>query len=109
RSSPSRVTPWMQLATARPVSKRSCASPPRTWGSWTSDYRSSTAEVARRVRAARGRDPFLIALSGFGRPQDRKDALDAGFDVHLVKPVDVSEISRLLGSVRRRANGNHAA
>jgi CheY-like chemotaxis protein len=66
-------------------------------------------ELARRVRAARGRDPFLIALSGFGRPQDRKDALDAGFDVHLVKPVDVSEISRLLGSVRRRANGNHAA
>jgi signal transduction histidine kinase/ActR/RegA family two-component response regulator len=66
-------------------------------------------ELARRVRSARGRDPFLIALSGFGRPQDRKDALAAGFDVHLVKPVDVSEISRLLSSARRRADGTHAA
>ena len=62
-------------------------------------------ELARRVRAVRGREPFLIALSGFGRPQDRKDALDAGFDVHLVKPVDVSEISRLLG----RTGNTHAA
>src|SRR6185436_15361067 len=67
-------------------------------------------ELARRVRSARGREPFLIALSGYGRPQDRKDALEAGFDVHLVKPVDVGEISRLLGSARiRRADGNHAA
>ena len=65
-------------------------------------------ELARRVRSARGREPFLIALSGYGRPQDRKDALEAGFDVHLVKPVDVAEISRLLGAARR-AGGNHAA
>jgi signal transduction histidine kinase/ActR/RegA family two-component response regulator len=66
-------------------------------------------ELARRVRATRGRDPFLIALSGFGRPQDRKDALDAGFDVHLVKPVDVAEISRLLSAARRRSGDTHAA
>ena len=66
-------------------------------------------ELARRVRAARGREPFLIALSGFGRPQDRKDALEAGFDVHLVKPVDVADISRLL-TTRRGAGGTiHAA
>jgi CheY-like chemotaxis protein len=66
-------------------------------------------ELARRVRATRGRAPFLIALSGFGRPQDRKDALDAGFDVHLVKPVDVAEISRLLSAARRRSGDTHAA
>jgi signal transduction histidine kinase/CHASE3 domain sensor protein len=46
-------------------------------------------EVARRVRL----DPKLaatrlIALSGYGRPEDRQRAFEAGFDQHLVKPVD---------------------
>jgi len=50
-------------------------------------------ELARRVRALRGSEPFLIALSGFGRPQDRNDA----------------EISRLLSVTRRHAGDTHAA
>jgi PAS domain S-box-containing protein len=55
-------------------------------------------ELARRLRALPGmEDVQLIALTGYGRPQDREQALAAGFDHHLVKPVDVHELIRLLG------------
>ena len=46
-------------------------------------------EVARRTRAAPwGASIRLFALTGWGQEQDRQEALDAGFDHHLVKPVD---------------------
>jgi signal transduction histidine kinase/CheY-like chemotaxis protein len=45
-------------------------------------------EVARKVRATGGRVPYLVALTGFGQPDDRRQALEAGFDAHLVKPVE---------------------
>lgn len=38
----------------------------------------------------------LIALTGYGQPEDRRRALDAGFDAHLVKPVDPDALGRLL-------------
>ena len=52
-------------------------------------------EIARRSRAAgfRGR---LIALSGYGRQQDRERSLAAGFHAHLVKPIDPSLLMPLL-------------
>jgi CheY-like chemotaxis protein len=54
-------------------------------------------EVARRIRAdlpgAR-----LVALTGYGQPEDRERALAAGFDVHLVKPVDPDQLQRLLAA-----------
>jgi CheY-like chemotaxis protein len=50
-------------------------------------------EVARRIRALPECDQvLLVALTGCGRPQDRKRALEAGFDAHLVKPVDFDEL-----------------
>jgi CheY-like chemotaxis protein len=45
-------------------------------------------EVARQVRTAAGATIHLVALTGYGQPDDRRRALDAGFDAHLVKPVD---------------------
>jgi CheY-like chemotaxis protein len=39
---------------------------------------------------------MLIALSGYGREQDVKQALACGFDRHLVKPVDGFQLQRLL-------------
>ncbi len=56
-------------------------------------------EVARRIRA----DPsssalLLLALSGSGEPEDRSAALAAGFDHHLVKPVDPELLRQLLES-----------
>jgi CheY-like chemotaxis protein len=49
-------------------------------------------EVARRVRQALGKDILLIALTGYGQASDRRKALQAGFDEHLVKPVDLDRL-----------------
>jgi two-component system, sensor histidine kinase len=54
-------------------------------------------EVARRVRAeARCSQMLLIALSGYGRPEDLDRSAAAGFDRHLVKPVEPDELCALL-------------
>ncbi|MEO1618184.1 MAG: PAS domain S-box protein, partial [Planctomycetota bacterium] len=50
-------------------------------------------EFARRVRLdGKHEDMVLIAVTGYGRADDRKQALDAGFNLHLVKPVDPDEL-----------------
>jgi CheY-like chemotaxis protein len=57
-------------------------------------------ELARRIRSEGGnRGVKLVALTGFGREEDRQRALDAGFDVHLVKPVNIDELKRLIASM----------
>ena len=54
-------------------------------------------EVARALRArASSRLSRLIALSGYGQPEDRERSLAAGFDLHLTKPVDPDTLARLL-------------
>ncbi len=64
-------------------------------------------EVACRIRAAAGRDHAdhieLIAMTGYGQPEDRRRALQAGFDSYLVKPVDPAHLGRLLAAVRPRS------
>jgi CheY-like chemotaxis protein len=52
--------------------------------------------VARRIRAALGDRIRLVALTGYGMPEDRRRAREAGFDDHLAKPATVAEIERLL-------------
>jgi CheY-like chemotaxis protein len=53
-------------------------------------------EVARRLRA--GNDGSrLVALTGYGQDDDRQRSRDAGFDHHLVKPVDLDELARVIG------------
>ncbi|HVV49757.1 MAG TPA: chemotaxis protein CheB [Polyangia bacterium] len=59
-------------------------------------------ELARRLRAApEHADMFLIALTGYGRPADRAASREAGFDEHLVKPVRMDELLRVLREGRR--------
>ena len=54
-------------------------------------------ELARRLRALPGMaDALLVAVTGYGRPQDREASLAAGFDQHLVKPVDIQPLLDLL-------------
>jgi CheY-like chemotaxis protein len=54
-------------------------------------------EVARRIRALPGRGKlFLVALTGYGQPDDRLRAQEAGFDAHIVKPVDPDDLFKLL-------------
>jgi CheY-like chemotaxis protein len=56
--------------------------------------------VAHGLRASLG-DVFLIALTGYAQPDDRRRALEAGFDVHLVKPVDPEALSAALAQAPR--------
>jgi len=54
-------------------------------------------EVARRMRAAPGTArTLLVAVTGWGQENDRRRAREAGFDRHLVKPVDPQEIEAIL-------------
>ena len=54
-------------------------------------------EIARWVRAnAQHKDLFLLALTGYGQASDRAAALRAGFDEHLVKPVDSETLREVL-------------
>jgi two-component system, sensor histidine kinase len=63
-------------------------------------------ELARRVRAAQNGHQFLlIALSGYGAPDQRARALEAGFDLHLVKPVESERLARLISLGNRPAEG----
>ncbi len=56
-------------------------------------------ETARRMRQKSwGREMLLVALTGWGQEADRRRSSDAGFNSHLVKPVNVAEIERLLTS-----------
>jgi len=45
-------------------------------------------QLARGVRGSAGPSIYLVALTGYGQPDDRRRAMDAGFDAHLVKPVN---------------------
>jgi CheY-like chemotaxis protein len=54
-------------------------------------------EVARRIRAQAGADRVrIIALTGYGQPEDRQRALQGGFDDHMVKPVSAGALAAVL-------------
>jgi signal transduction histidine kinase/ActR/RegA family two-component response regulator len=58
-------------------------------------------EVCRQIRNELGSSVRLIALTGYGKPEDRRRSEEAGFDAHLVKPVTFEQVSEAL--VKRRA------
>jgi PAS domain S-box-containing protein len=59
-------------------------------------------EVARRLRQTPGveRTFMLIALTGFGTEDDRRRSFEAGFDAHLVKPIDLEKLQSTLDALR---------
>jgi signal transduction histidine kinase len=57
-------------------------------------------EVARRIRAQPwGRRITLVALTGWGQDSDRRRSQEAGFDSHLVKPLDLDKLTELLATL----------
>ncbi len=50
--------------------------------------RMDGCQVARRLREDLGRDVLLVSYTAHGGPETRARALEAGFDLHLVKPLD---------------------
>jgi CheY-like chemotaxis protein len=61
--------------------------------------------TARRMRLHLGPKPLLIALTGYGRPEDRDRAMQAGFDLHLTKPVDPLYLLQLIYDAAPAAAG----
>ena len=57
-------------------------------------------ELARHLRnLPETRDAVFIALTGYGRPDDRQNARDAGYDHHLVKPIEPEELLALIAAL----------
>jgi signal transduction histidine kinase/ActR/RegA family two-component response regulator len=64
-------------------------------------------EVARRIRRRAGTDHvMLVALTGWGQNRDRNLSQAAGFDHHLIKPVNIDTLRALLATVRPDPAGN---
>jgi PAS domain S-box-containing protein len=60
-------------------------------------------ELARRIKElAWGRDTMLVALTGWGQEEDRRRSSDAGFDEHIVKPIDFAAIEHVCQRARGR-------
>ena len=54
-------------------------------------------ELARRLKAtSAGAGMFLVATTGWGKPEDKRRSEEAGFDLHLTKPIDVASAARAL-------------
>jgi CheY-like chemotaxis protein len=58
-------------------------------------------ELARRLRGLPGCPRRLIALTGYGQESDRERAVRAGFDAHLVKPVEIETLKSVIESLTR--------
>ena len=55
-------------------------------------------EVARHLRGREGlADALIVAISGYGEDEDRARSIEAGMDLHLVKPLDIDELVAMLG------------
>lgn len=64
-------------------------------------------EVGRRLRERHGDAPFLVAITGYGRTEDRESSRAAGFDLHLTKPVNLEQLRSIVGG-GREANAYRA-
>jgi CheY-like chemotaxis protein len=63
-------------------------------------------QVAERLReTGHAPMPIMIALTGYGQPEDVTRALAAGFDHHLTKPVDIEALLRLVAALGERMAG----
>lgn len=61
-------------------------------------------DIAAALRAS-GSTTHLIAITGFGRPEDIESTRRAGFDEHWIKPLDVDRVERFMAMAPRRAGG----
>ncbi len=58
-------------------------------------------DLARRIRAEDwGKDLLLVAASGWGQDEDKQRSLEAGFNMHLVKPVELRTLEGLLATIK---------
>ena len=55
-------------------------------------------DVARRIRAEKGNDVLLVAVTGWAQEDDRRRTREAGFDFHFSKPIDPEDLVRVVGA-----------
>ena len=58
-------------------------------------------DLCRRLRVQIGNLPVIIALTGWGQPEDKKAAKEAGFDTHVTKPADPDVLCNALETFLR--------
>lgn len=64
-------------------------------------------EFAQRVRSDTTiAGVYLVAVTGYGQTEDRARALNAGFNTHLVKPINLGDIEALLRNLNSREGGS---
>jgi CheY-like chemotaxis protein len=67
-------------------------------------------DVVKELRSlASTRDALIVALSGYSQPSDRHRAREAGFDLHLAKPIDATRLRDLIRHDRVHRHGDAAA
>jgi len=72
-------------------------STPFPYGSQPQSTEASISyEIARRMRVALGQAVLLVAITGHSNESDCLQALSAGFDVHMTKPVDIELLEQML-------------
>ena len=62
-------------------------------------------ELAQTIRAMRGKQPLLVALTAWGDERTRRRTEESGFDLHFAKPVDPSVLLHALGEQMHRLDG----
>ena len=63
-------------------------------------------EACRRIRAKSwGSEPFLVALTGWGSLDDKRRTREAGFNRHLVKPVALDALTKIIAELPTSAPG----
>ena len=56
-------------------------------------------EAARRIREQpRGKDMLLVAVTGWGQEEDRRRSQEAGFNFHMLKPVDPAALQHMVAA-----------
>jgi CheY-like chemotaxis protein len=63
--------------------------------------------VAARLRAAGLNGASIVAVTGYGQEEDLRRSNEAGFDHHLVKPVDAAMIRKIIAAVTERLRARH--
>ncbi|MGH8654847.1 MAG: response regulator [Gammaproteobacteria bacterium] len=67
-------------------------------------------DAARRIREQPwGKTMVLVAVTGWGQEEDRRKSKDAGFDAHMVKPVDFGALMKLLAALTSEQGGQCAS
>jgi len=63
-------------------------------------------EVARQIRQTEwGKRMVLVAATGWGQESDEREAIEAGFDAHMTKPVDLRKLSAVVDALLLRRRG----